>query len=97
MTQIESQQRMQRYNQWLPHVHVDFHEQGINEPYYFPPAAEPYHEVITDWQKSFKRILEKITLLILTKKDGCIFPKKYLICFIQVMGTLIQLTADQLE
>jgi hypothetical protein len=55
MTQIESEQRVQRYNQWLPHVHVDFHEQGINEPYYFPPAAEPYHEVITNWQRDFQK------------------------------------------
>ncbi|HKJ06189.1 MAG TPA: M14 family zinc carboxypeptidase, partial [Flavobacteriaceae bacterium] len=27
-TQVETQQRLKVYNQWLPHVHVDFHEQG---------------------------------------------------------------------
>ena len=54
MTQIESQNRVHLYNQWLPHVHVDFHEQGIDDPYYFPPAAEPYHKVITDWQREFQ-------------------------------------------
>ena len=59
MTQIESAIRVQQYNQWLPHVHVDFHEQGINEPYYFPPAAEPYHEVITDWQRDFQKEIGK--------------------------------------
>jgi hypothetical protein len=59
MTQIESAVRMQQYNQWLPHVHVDFHEQGINEPYYFPPAAEPYHEVITNWQRDFQQEIGK--------------------------------------
>ncbi len=59
MTQIESAVRIQQYNQWLPHVHVDFHEQGINEPYYFPPAAEPYHEVITDWQREFQKEIGK--------------------------------------
>lgn len=52
--QVESQQRIALYNQWLPHVHVDFHEQGINEPYYFAPAAAPFHEVITPWQKAFQ-------------------------------------------
>jgi hypothetical protein len=56
-TQVESQQRIARYNQWMPHVHVDFHEQGFNEPYYFAPAAEPYHEVITPWQRSFQNIV----------------------------------------
>ncbi len=54
LTQVESQQRIKLYNQWMPHVHVDFHEQGINDPYYFAPAAEPYHEVITDWQREFQ-------------------------------------------
>lgn len=54
LTQIESQQRIKLYNRWLPHVHVDFHEQGANEPYYFAPAAEPFHEVITSWQREFQ-------------------------------------------
>ena len=53
-TQVESQKRMEVYNQWLPHVHVDFHEQGVNSPYYFAPAAEPFHELITDWQRDFQ-------------------------------------------
>ncbi|SDE50299.1 Zinc carboxypeptidase [Pricia antarctica] len=54
LTQIESQQRIKMFNQWLPHVHVDFHEQGIDAPYYFAPAAEPFHEVITDFQREFQ-------------------------------------------
>ena len=58
-TQIETQQRMKKYNQWLPQVHVDFHEQGINGPYYFAPAADPYHEVITQWQKDFQLLIGK--------------------------------------
>ncbi|MFM1878176.1 MAG: hypothetical protein RLZZ241_1042 [Bacteroidota bacterium] len=59
LTQIESQQRLIKYNQWLPHIHVDFHEQGVDSPYYFAPAAEPYHEVITDFQRSFQEIIGK--------------------------------------
>ncbi|HET7896603.1 MAG TPA: M14 metallopeptidase family protein, partial [Flavisolibacter sp.] len=53
-TQKETRQRMALYNQWLPQVHVDFHEQGYNQPYYFAPAAEPFHEVITKWQRDFQ-------------------------------------------
>ena len=53
-TQIETQQRLVKYRQWMPQIHVDFHEQGINQPYYFAPAAEPFHEVITPWQRSFQ-------------------------------------------
>ncbi|AXG70243.1 zinc carboxypeptidase [Kordia sp. SMS9] len=58
-TQIETRRRLMVYNQWLPHIHVDFHEQGINEPYYFAPAAEPFHEVITDWQRDFQTQIGK--------------------------------------
>ncbi len=54
LTQIESQQRIKMYNQWLPHVHVDFHEQPVDNPYYFAPAAEPFHEVVTDFQREFQ-------------------------------------------
>lgn len=53
-TQVETQQRLVQYNKWMPHIHIDFHEQGINEPYFFAPAAEPFHEVITDFQRSFQ-------------------------------------------
>ncbi|AXT19485.1 zinc carboxypeptidase [Flavobacteriaceae bacterium AU392] len=53
-TQTESASRLKIYNKWMPHIHVDFHEQGINEPYYFAPAAEPFHEVISDWQRDFQ-------------------------------------------
>ncbi len=56
-TQVETQQRLKLYNQWMPQVHVDFHEQGVNEPYYFAPAAEPYHDVITPWQRDFQNII----------------------------------------
>lgn len=58
-SQIESQQRIALYNKWLPQVHVDFHEQGYNEPYYFAPAAEPFHDVITPWQRSFQTEIGK--------------------------------------
>lgn len=58
-TQTETQGRIKAYNEWLPHVHVDFHEQGYNNPYYFAPAAEPYHEVVTNWQREFQTMIGK--------------------------------------
>ena len=58
-SQLETQQRMLVYNKWLPQVHVDFHEQGVNEPYYFAPAAEPYHQDISKWQREFQTIIGK--------------------------------------
>ncbi|MGB1231579.1 MAG: M14 metallopeptidase family protein [Winogradskyella sp.] len=58
-TQVETQTRLKVYNKWMPHIHVDFHEQGINEPYYFAPAAEPFHEIISDWQRNFQTEIGK--------------------------------------
>ena len=56
-SQIETQQRMAFYNRWLPQIHVDFHEQGYNDPYYFAPAAEPFHQDITKWQREFQGVI----------------------------------------
>ena len=36
---------------------MDYHEQGYNNPYYFAPAAEPLHEVISNWQKEFQNTI----------------------------------------
>ena len=58
-SQVESQGRIKLYNKWLPQVHVDFHEQEVNSPYYFAPAAQPYHELITDWQREYQVMLGK--------------------------------------
>ncbi|MGB3183284.1 MAG: M14 family metallopeptidase [Cyclobacteriaceae bacterium] len=58
-TQTESQARIVEYNKWMPHVHADFHEQGVDDPYYFAPAAEPFHEVITPFQRDFQTRIGK--------------------------------------
>lgn len=57
--QKETQARVGLFNQWLPEVHVDYHEQGYNSPYYFAPAAEPYHKDITQWQRDFQVTIGK--------------------------------------
>ncbi|MBT8183801.1 MAG: zinc carboxypeptidase [Eudoraea sp.] len=59
LTQVESRHRLKKYNEWLPHVHVDFHEQGVDNPYFFAPSAEPFHEVITDFQRNFQLTIGK--------------------------------------
>ncbi len=60
-TQAESRQRMDLYNQWMPMVHVDVHEMGYNEPYFFPPAAEPFHDFITKGQRDFHNAIGEAT------------------------------------
>ncbi len=54
LTQVESQNRIRKYHDWLPHVHADIHEQYFDNPYYFAPAAEPFHEIITPFQRQFQ-------------------------------------------
>ncbi|MGA0558546.1 M14 family metallopeptidase [Larkinella sp. VNQ87] len=56
-TQEITQQRMALYQQWMPHLHGDFHEMGPESPYYFAPSAKPYHEDITPWQRNFQQII----------------------------------------
>lgn len=75
-TQVESQQRIKIYNKWMPHIHVDFHEQGINSPYYFAPAAEPFHEVITDWQSDFQTEIGKNHAKYFDKEGWLYFTKE---------------------
>ena len=58
-TQLETQQRIKKYNEWMPHIHCDFHEQYPNNPYYFAPAAEPFHEAVTAWQREFQTTIGK--------------------------------------
>lgn len=75
-TQAETRQRLEIYNQWLPHVHVDFHEQGIDEPYYFAPAAEPFHEVITPFQRKFQTEVGKNNAAYFDEQGWLYFTKE---------------------
>ena len=75
-SQKETRHRMAIYNEWLPQVHVDFHEQGINDPYYFAPAAEPFHEVITSWQREFQTTIGKNNAKYFDEKGWLYFTKE---------------------
>lgn len=75
-TQVESQQRIKIYNQWMPHIHVDFHEQGYRNPYYFAPAAKPFHEVITPWQREFQTTIGKNHAKYFDKEGWLYFTKE---------------------
>jgi murein tripeptide amidase MpaA len=52
-TQTETKARLEMYHQWMPQVHPDFHEMSYNNPYYFAPAAQPYHNYITPFNANF--------------------------------------------
>lgn len=75
-TQVESRQRLALYQQWYPQIHVDYHEQGINNPYYFAPAAQPYHEIITAWQREFQQNIGKNNAKYFDEKGWLYFTKE---------------------
>lgn len=85
-TQSESRDRIKQYLQWMPQVHVDFHEQGFNEPYYFAPAAEPFHEVITPWQREFQTTIGKNNAKYFDANSWLYFTKIYFDLFYPSYG-----------
>lgn len=76
LTQAESKDRIQLYHHWMPHVHIDFHEQGINSNYYFAPAAKPFHERITPWQITFQRWVGDNNAKYFDEKDWLFFTEE---------------------
>ncbi|TGD78908.1 zinc carboxypeptidase [Hymenobacter wooponensis] len=75
-TQQESRQRIVVYNQWLPQVHADFHEMGPNNPYYFSPAAKPFHADLTEWQRKFQNIIGDYNRQVFDKNNWLYFTRE---------------------
>jgi hypothetical protein len=76
-TQIETQNRVRMYQQWMPHVVADIHEQGYTSPYYFAPAAKPYHSFITKWQADFQTEVGKNNAKYFDKNGWLYFTKEH--------------------
>ena len=85
-TQIESQTRLVKYQQWMPQIHCDFHEQSPNAPYYFAPAAEPVHEAVTQWQKDFQVTVGKNHAKYFDANGWLFFTKQYFDLFYPSYG-----------
>lgn len=75
-TQVESQAKVKFYNSWMPHLHADLHEQGVNSPYYFPPSAKPYHEDITAWQREFQQTIGEYQRKYFDKNNWLYFTRE---------------------
>ncbi|ODS82084.1 MAG: zinc carboxypeptidase [Cytophagaceae bacterium SCN 52-12] len=73
--QKESQQRTALYSRWMPHLHADFHEMGAGSTYYFPPAARPFHEDITPWQREFNDIVGEYNRKYFDRNNWLYFTK----------------------
>ena len=59
LTQIESRQRAKAYLEWMPQVHVDFHEMWVESTYFFFPPERPVHQAfppqVMKWGRIFGR------------------------------------------
>ena len=75
-TQPETRARVALYNQWLPAVHVDFHEQGVDAPYYFAPAAEPFHPRITPYQRELQTQIGRANAQVFDRNGWLYFTRE---------------------
>lgn len=75
-TQTETQQRLALYNQFMPHIHADFHEMGPESTFFFAPGAEPRHNVITPWQHEFHKLMGKANADLFDEKYRLYFTKE---------------------
>ena len=85
-TQQESRQRIALYNQWLPQVHADFHEMGPNSSYYFSPAAKPFHQDITPWQRKFQGIIGDYNRAVFDQHNWLYFTRETYDLFAPLYG-----------
>ncbi|PSQ97647.1 MAG: zinc carboxypeptidase [Bacteroidetes bacterium SW_9_63_38] len=74
--QPETRARLNAYHRWMPNVHVDYHEMGVENPYYFAPGAEPYHENLTDWQRTFQETVGRHNARIFDRNGWLYFTKE---------------------
>ena len=55
----ESRSRIEVYREYLPHLHIDYHEQGHENPYFFGEGDTPYHANVPaetkEWIKKYGR------------------------------------------
>lgn len=75
-TQTETQQRIRFYNQFMPEVHADFHEMGPESTFFFAPAAEPWHTMLTPWQHEFHKLMGNGNATLFNQKFRLYFTKE---------------------
>lgn len=85
-SQQETRARVALYQTWMPHVHSDYHEQGYNNPYYFAPAAQPFHEAVTPFQRQFQTELGRNHARYFDKQGWLYFTREVFDLFYPAYG-----------
>jgi hypothetical protein len=75
-TQIETQQRLVLYNMFMPQVHADFHEMGVESTFFFAPGADPWNNIITPWQHEFHKLMGNGNASLFNEKFRLYFTKE---------------------
>ena len=75
-TQAETRQRLILYNQFMPQVHADFHEMGVESTFFFAPGADPWNTIITPWQHEFHKLMGNGTSSLFNQKYRLYFTKE---------------------
>nr|BCX00111.1 MAG: peptidase M14 [Bacteroidota bacterium] len=55
LTQPESRARLKAYRQWLPQVHIDYHEQSYNANYFTMPGMRPRNLLLPEENHNWAR------------------------------------------
>ena len=90
----ESQGRIAAYQEWMPQVHMDFHEQGFNNNYFLMPGTTPRNrelpDAYEDWADTFGRgageEFDKAKLNYATRESFDFFYPGYGSSYPSVMG-----------
>jgi len=75
-TQTETQQRLALYNQFMPQVHADFHEMGAESTFFFAPGADPWNNIISQWQHDFHKLMGNGNAKLFNEKFKLYFTKE---------------------
>ena len=75
-TQKETQQRLVLYNQFMPQVHADFHEMGVESTFFFAPGADPWNNIISPWQHEFHKLMGNGNATLFNEKYRLYFTKE---------------------
>ncbi len=75
-TQQETKLRTDLYRQWLPQVHIDIHEMGYEQSYFFGPPAHPIHPFASKWQREFSETIAKENKQNFDKRQEPYFTKE---------------------
>jgi len=96
----ESRGHVSIYQQWMPQVHVDYHEQGYNSNYFTSPGTTPRNKLLPDryeaWSDTFGRAniaaFNKYKIAYFTREAFDFFYPGYGSSYPSVMGAIGMLT-----